>query len=526
MERVRAQWDFPGPEEGDLAFKKGDLITVIKKEDPNWWLGQLADGTEGIFPSNYVKPETSGPVRCKSVHFKSVSGESLKSVSIPVVEAGSDKKTNAVFTVEVQTDKGIRTTIKQYDDFKELNQEIKKMKKHLDMIKVKDLPSNLANIRDNLKKNTKQVLEKRRIMIEQYLQSLLQHSQLRGLLMTWFFPGEQVVSAVEPVEEENVDQVVATHDWDPKESCELALKAGQYVTVIKRCSTGWWVGKDDKGVKGIFPNTYVKEVEKKVLKRENSSNSEVGATTKALEAVSLKNASVANMSESKRKSLAAAPAHMAFVDKIEDILPADNQKPTPKKGSSDVPSTAKVIQKNGKETKVFPITFRDFTICNLDKYDEFMKNGFCLETMKTGSGAKPTPDQTIEIEYNINVWDGTQCRCYAAKATVKDKFMIGDGTAIPGLELAAQKMRPGQISNVIIQPELCFGTGDNENVPSDSTVIVTMKLVSVSGDSESKTVETESKSDHHRPGLASFGKQSSTRFGLQSGRESRVFLQL
>lgn len=51
-----ALFNFDGDQPGDLAFKKGDVITVLKKteSDNDWWTGQI--GTRhGIFPSNYVK---------------------------------------------------------------------------------------------------------------------------------------------------------------------------------------------------------------------------------------------------------------------------------------------------------------------------------------------------------------------------------------------------------------------------------------------------------------------------------------
>ncbi|KAH8903108.1 DUF500-domain-containing protein [Coniochaeta sp. PMI_546] len=51
-----ALFNFDGDQPGDLAFKKGDVITVLKKTDSDndWWTGQI--GTRhGIFPSNYVK---------------------------------------------------------------------------------------------------------------------------------------------------------------------------------------------------------------------------------------------------------------------------------------------------------------------------------------------------------------------------------------------------------------------------------------------------------------------------------------
>jgi amphiphysin len=50
---VIALYDYPGTEEGDLPFSKGDKFPVIGKEG-EWWTGQHR-GVTGIFPSNYVK---------------------------------------------------------------------------------------------------------------------------------------------------------------------------------------------------------------------------------------------------------------------------------------------------------------------------------------------------------------------------------------------------------------------------------------------------------------------------------------
>ncbi|KAK3316190.1 hypothetical protein B0H66DRAFT_576173 [Apodospora peruviana] len=51
-----ALFTFEADQPGDLGFKKGDIITVLKKTDSDndWWTGMI--GTKhGIFPSNYVK---------------------------------------------------------------------------------------------------------------------------------------------------------------------------------------------------------------------------------------------------------------------------------------------------------------------------------------------------------------------------------------------------------------------------------------------------------------------------------------
>lgn len=41
-------------EDGELSFKKGDRITVLRKDDSGWWEGRLPTGETGVFPANYV----------------------------------------------------------------------------------------------------------------------------------------------------------------------------------------------------------------------------------------------------------------------------------------------------------------------------------------------------------------------------------------------------------------------------------------------------------------------------------------
>ncbi|KAJ3127288.1 ESCRT-0 subunit protein hse1 [Nowakowskiella sp. JEL0407] len=52
--RVVAIEDYDSSEPGDLAFKKGDIITVLKSVDENWYSGKFR-GKEGIFPKSFVQ---------------------------------------------------------------------------------------------------------------------------------------------------------------------------------------------------------------------------------------------------------------------------------------------------------------------------------------------------------------------------------------------------------------------------------------------------------------------------------------
>ena len=53
---VTALYDFAGQGQGDLAFKEGDRIRVVKKTNStdDWWEGDLR-GVQGSFPANYCQ---------------------------------------------------------------------------------------------------------------------------------------------------------------------------------------------------------------------------------------------------------------------------------------------------------------------------------------------------------------------------------------------------------------------------------------------------------------------------------------
>ena len=53
---VTALYDFDGQGDGDLVFKEGDRIRIIKKTEStdDWWQGELR-GVKGAFPANYCQ---------------------------------------------------------------------------------------------------------------------------------------------------------------------------------------------------------------------------------------------------------------------------------------------------------------------------------------------------------------------------------------------------------------------------------------------------------------------------------------
>lgn len=64
VEKVRAKFDFDSQEKDDLSFKKGDILTIVFKEEEQWWRAKDKNGREGSIPVPYVEKieESSSPV--------------------------------------------------------------------------------------------------------------------------------------------------------------------------------------------------------------------------------------------------------------------------------------------------------------------------------------------------------------------------------------------------------------------------------------------------------------------------------
>lgn len=55
QEKVIAKYDFKGSDQDDLPFKKGDILTVISKDEDQWWTAKNSAGQVGSIPVPYVQ---------------------------------------------------------------------------------------------------------------------------------------------------------------------------------------------------------------------------------------------------------------------------------------------------------------------------------------------------------------------------------------------------------------------------------------------------------------------------------------
>lgn len=55
-ERVKGNYDFLGSgDSDDLPFKRGEVLTVISKDEDLWWTAKNSLGQTGSIPVNYVE---------------------------------------------------------------------------------------------------------------------------------------------------------------------------------------------------------------------------------------------------------------------------------------------------------------------------------------------------------------------------------------------------------------------------------------------------------------------------------------
>ncbi|XP_056264861.1 growth factor receptor-bound protein 2a [Pseudoliparis swirei] len=56
--QVKALFDFTAKEDGELSFKRGDIVQVLDQSGAGWWKG-TCNGKTGMFPNNYVTPSAA-----------------------------------------------------------------------------------------------------------------------------------------------------------------------------------------------------------------------------------------------------------------------------------------------------------------------------------------------------------------------------------------------------------------------------------------------------------------------------------
>ena len=88
---------------------------------------------------------------------------------------------------------------------------------------------------------------------------------------------DEIVSIDDDSDREVANRVVALYPYEAQEDVELALEAGQVLTLIDSSDEDWWKGRANDGKTGLFPKEYVRKFESNDL----SNSPECGDLPKA-----------------------------------------------------------------------------------------------------------------------------------------------------------------------------------------------------------------------------------------------------
>ncbi|XP_058963483.2 nephrocystin-1 isoform X1 [Pocillopora verrucosa] len=84
VRKVEALSDFTGEQDGDLSFKKGEILTVIKTSEDGWWEAENTAGKQGVVPKTLLKiieeNEETSPVKQRDEQSAEIKKESADKV--------------------------------------------------------------------------------------------------------------------------------------------------------------------------------------------------------------------------------------------------------------------------------------------------------------------------------------------------------------------------------------------------------------------------------------------------------------
>ncbi|KAI5631403.1 variant SH3 domain-containing protein [Phthorimaea operculella] len=227
--RARAKFDFTAQTSLELPLKKGELVTLTRRIDHNWWEGRRESRT-GIFPDSYVtvlqEPSTTKPGMGLSI-----CTSAQTSLELPLKKGELVTLTRRIDHNWWEGRKESRTGIFP-DSYVTVLQEPSTSKPG-----ILELP---------LKKGELVTLTRR-----------IDHNWWEGRResRTGIFPDSYVTMLQEP-STSKPGMLRLSICTSEQTSLELPLKKGKLVTLTRRIDHNWWEGRKESRT-GIFPDSYV-----------------------------------------------------------------------------------------------------------------------------------------------------------------------------------------------------------------------------------------------------------------------------
>ncbi|MCE5313488.1 MAG: FKBP-type peptidyl-prolyl cis-trans isomerase [Armatimonadota bacterium] len=139
---------------------------------------------------------------------------------------------------------------------------------------------------------------------------------------------------------------------------------------------------------------------------------------------------------------------------------ASTVKPTPPAPSAEAPAKSPEKTKDGFVTT---------------------KSGLKYKDIKVGSGPEVKSGDVVTVNYKGWLDDGTVFDTSKKPGREPFSFPVGGGQVIKGWDEGLQGMKKGGTRELIIPPDLGYGSDDMGNIPPNSTLHFDVELLKIGG---------------------------------------------
>jgi peptidylprolyl isomerase len=104
-------------------------------------------------------------------------------------------------------------------------------------------------------------------------------------------------------------------------------------------------------------------------------------------------------------------------------------------------------------------------------------SGLQYQDFKVGTGAQPSPNQTVRVTYTGWLENGTKFDSSLDRTPPTFSFVLGQGAVIKGWDEGVATMRVGGIRRLIVPPALGYGGTANGPIPANSRLTFDVELL-------------------------------------------------
>jgi len=125
---------------------------------------------------------------------------------------------------------------------------------------------------------------------------------------------------------------------------------------------------------------------------------------------------------------------------------------------------------------ISPQANREFLAAYAKKPDVIMRpSGLLYRVISSGTGETPQPDDTVSVVYKGTMVDGIVFDQTKGSEPTK----LGANQVIKGWQEALSLMKVGDEWEIVVPADLGYGAQRTDRIPSNQTLIFTMRLIAV-----------------------------------------------